>query len=75
MMLFLFGIAMILLESANSILINWWLISIYFFLGLSFFWQYLKFFRRFNDEVYRGFVSFVKTKEKFGDSTWKIEEV
>jgi hypothetical protein len=73
MMFFLFGIAMALLESTNSILINWWLISFYFFLGLSFFWQYLKFFRRLNDEVYRGFVSFVSTKEKFGVAVGELE--
>ncbi len=75
MMFFLFGITMVILESTNSIPIKWWLISIYLFLGLSFFWQYLKFFRRLNDEVYRGFVSFVKTKEKFGESAGNIEEV
>ncbi len=67
MMFFAFSIVMIGFEWSKGLHINCWVESAYLLLGIGFFWQYLKFFRRLNDEVFRGFVSYTSVTNDADD--------
>ena len=73
MMFFIFSATIVGFEWSKGLPVNWWVAVGYAFLGIGFFWEYLKFFRRLNDEVYRGFMCYVATMdddaEDFGPST------
>lgn len=51
-------------EIANGLMINWLFLSIYTAISFSLFWNYLRLFRRLNDEVFRGFYSFVSSSAR-----------
>jgi hypothetical protein len=55
------GITLMYFEFTNMPTVHWMLVCCYFGISLILYWNYLKLLRRLNDEVYRGFYSFVTT--------------
>ena len=66
MMFFIFVPTMFGFEISRGLQLSGWIFLGYLIIGIGFFWQYLKFFRRLNDEVYRGFVSYVSVAQDRG---------
>ncbi len=56
-MFLMFSTSLILFDFYHHLSIDYRLIFLYIFLAGVFFWQYLKFFRRLNDEIYRAFAA------------------
>lgn len=57
------GMSLFAFECAYNLSIHWWVIAGYIIVASFFFWNYLKLFRRLDDEVYRGFYAYIVTSQ------------